>query len=150
MSRQKKEQARCSACGQSMIVYKRFIRMEQVFVLRQLYEKFGLEPAALVDVNPDHRKTADFFMLKYFGLIEHAGSKWAITAHGAFFLKGQATVDAHVYVFNDRVMPYPPDEGPRARWFEHQVPNGRRTRDHALKHSEAAAKFGNRQTELFQ
>lgn len=98
----------CPHCQQTMMVYKRQIRIPMLVCLRRLFFSFGHTPVKVHDLEPDGNKSADFEKLRYWGLITgHHGGRWAITSLGIDFILGRATVKRSKWIYNQEMQPTP-------------------------------------------
>jgi hypothetical protein len=119
--------AACPCCGQFVKLYKRPFSKSMAYVLMLIASHFLGDPveewlhvpsyiAEMASDNPRRAAAVrgDWAKLKYWGLIEEKpdtredGSRrvgyWKITQLGKQFVKRQATVPSHVYVYNSEVL----------------------------------------------
>lgn len=101
----------CPHCHQTMMVYKRTIRINMLVCLRKLFFEFGYTPVKVHGIEPDGVISADFEKLRYWGLITgHPAGRWAITSLGVDFILGRAMVRKFKWVYNHELQPNPSGE----------------------------------------
>lgn len=106
-----KEVKHCEHCGQTMMIYRRSIRLNMLQCLRRLYFNHKKEAVKINTVSPISNTIADFPKLRFWGLIE-AGDNgtWRITEAGIGFILGKIQVKKYIYLYNNEPQPTPIDQ----------------------------------------
>lgn len=92
----------CPHCGQTMMIYRRNIRVNMLRMLRILYFKYGFDWKMVNDIDERMLMQADFPKLRFWGLIEAGeNTTWRITPSGVQFILGHKQVLKYVWVYNN-------------------------------------------------
>lgn len=109
----KKEVKHCPTCGQIMMLYRRNIRKNMLWMLRRLGFEFAGKYMKPVKMEERANIISDFTKLKYWGLIEeHRDNKnhYRITDLGAKFIRGMVSIPKYKWIYDGQVKSDPVDE----------------------------------------
>lgn len=109
----KRDGCLCPACGQTVRLSTRSISPKQVRDLKAINDACELSSGGWVNVSAIASvRGGDYAKLRFWGLLaqhEERAGRWRVTLLGKQFLAGKATVNRHVFVYNNRVRAYSDD-----------------------------------------
>jgi len=102
---------KCPHCGQNMMIYRRNIRKNMLWCLRQLWFLHKFKPVKVVDLSPLSNINSDFTKLAYWGLVEYADNNlWKITERGILFILGRTQIPKYKWIYDNKIQADPEDE----------------------------------------
>lgn len=102
----------CEHCGQKMMVYRRSIRKNMLYMLRRLGLDFGFKAVKVRELDNRTVMESDFPKLRYWGLIHKIPetTSYRITQKGVDFILGRITVEKYKWIYNQQVQDDPLDQ----------------------------------------